>query len=293
MAMTVRSLHLYPVKGCRGVDVDRLHLDGIGPAGDRRWQVVDTERSPVTQRTKPALATIEVEPTAEGLRLSAAGHGSIEVRQPGAGGDAEQIEVAAKVAAGVTVGDAGDEATAWLAGVLGTPSRLVAMIDATDIRFPDSFDPWGQGVSFVDAAPIVIANQASLDWLTDRAAEPFGMDRFRANVVVGGAEPWVEDTWQTGTVGQTEFRAELPWPRCAVPQVDQETGDRMREPALVLRANRWCDAAPTVPKAFRGAIEGNALFAIGCAIGPAGAAISVGDELTVTSTGEPVIQPPA
>jgi len=290
MAMTVQSLHLYPIKGCRGLDVDRITIDEIGPVGDRRWQVVDAERAPVTQRTVPALATIEVEPMAGGLRLGADGHHSIEVADPGPG--STEIEVAAKVAAGVTVGDGGDEAAGWLTEVLGEPARLVAMVETSDVRFPPSVDPWGQGVSFVDAAPIVIANRASLDWLTERSSAPFGMDRFRANVVIDGAEPWVEDTWRTATIGAAEVRAELPWPRCAVPQVDQVTGERTREPALILKQHRWCDEAPTVAEPFRGAIEGNALFAVGCAVGPDGVSIAIGDELTVSSEREPVIQPP-
>lgn len=292
--MTVRSLHLYPIKGCRGIDVDRIEIDGIGPVGDRRWQVVDAERRPVTQRTVPALATIEVEPLPGGLRLSAEGHGRIEVPDPGplpADGSAE-IVVAAKVAREVTAGDGGDEAAAWLTAVLDAPVRLVVMVDATDVRFPPAVDPWGQGVSFVDAAPIVIANQASLDWLTGRASEPFGMDRFRANVVIDGADPWVEDTWRTATIGAAEVRVELPWPRCAVPQVDQVTGQRTKEPALVLKEHRWCDAAPAVAEPFRSAIEGNALFAVAGAIGPVGASIGIGDELAITSHRDPVIQAP-
>lgn len=289
MAITVRSLHLYPVKACRGIDVDRLTVGPTGPVGDRVWQVVDGDATPMTQRTVPALATIAVEPIDGGLRLAAEGNGSIEVATP----TTATTEVAAKVAAGVSVGDAGDEAAAWLARVVDRPARLVALVDASDIRFPVSIDPWGHGVSFVDAAPIVVANQASADWLAERASEPFGMDRFRANVVVDGAEPWAEDTWQRFTVGPAELRGELPWPRCAVPQVDQVTGERMGEPAKVLRAHRWCSEAPTVAEAFRGAIEGNALFAIGCDIGPVGVELAVGDEVTIAATGDPVLAPPA
>ena len=49
-----------------------------------------------------------------------------------------------------------------------------------------------------------------------------------------------------GGGSSTSLTAELPWPRCAVPQVDQVSGQRHKEPALALKAHRWCTEAPTL-----------------------------------------------
>lgn len=198
MAVTVGSLHVYPVKACRGVGVDRLTIGPTGPIGDRCWQVVDDEGRPLTQRAAPRLATVEVEmgeveTGVGGLRLEAAGHGAVEVAVPGP--DPPVVEVESWVAPLVVAADGGDEAARWLAGLLGRPARLVGMTATTDIRLPEPIELWGHGISFVDAAPVLVANRASCDWLVARASEPFGIDRFRANVVVSGAEPWAEDTW--------------------------------------------------------------------------------------------------
>lgn len=301
MTITVASLHVYPVKGCRGVEVERFTIDETGPRHDRLWQVVDDEASPITQRQCPELATIEVELNDDGgLGLSCDGHGAVEVSAPAA--DAAPVDARSLLGWRIQVGDAGDEVATWLSDLLGRPARLVAQIDETDLRVPPSIDLWGHKISFADAAPILVANQASCDWLAERASEPFGIDRFRANIIVTGAEPWAEDTWASITVGgrdgdddggsSTSLTAELPWPRCAVPQVDQVSGQRHKEPALALKAHRWCTEAPSLPDAYRRMVEGNGLFGVACDA-PAGSTVRVGDEVRVDATRDPVLAPPA
>ena len=293
MAIVVESLHIYPIKACRGVSVERITIGATGPVGDRRWQVVDSGTAPVTQRTVPELATVEVEVLPGGLRLSAPGRDPIDVGDPGPAGASEAVSVRPLVGATVEAADAGDDAAAWLSAVVGQPVRLAAMTDDTDRRLPDAIDLWDHALSFVDAAPVLVANDASAGWLIERAREPFGMDRFRPNIVVDGAEPWAEDTWADFTIGPARFTAGLPWPRCAVPQVDQRTGERHKEPAVVLKAHRWCDSAPGLRAALRPMVEGSALFGIACDVGPIGVEIAIGDELTVLSTVEPVLAPPS
>lgn len=292
MQIVVESLHLYPIKACRGIRVDRMTMGPTGPVGDRRWQVVDAEAAPVTQRTAPALATVEVAVIEGGLRLSAPGHDPIDVADPGSARSSDPVTVRPLVGAPVQAADGGDDAGAWLSDLVEQPVRLAAMTAETDIRLPEVIDLWGHALSFVDAAPVLVANQASLRWLVERAGEPFGMDRFRPNIVVDGAQPWAEDTWAEFTIGEAHFTAGLPWPRCAVPQVDQVTGERHKEPAVVLKAHRWCDSAPGLRDTLRPMVEGNALFAVACDTGPVGAEVAVGDEVTVAATADPLLAPP-
>ncbi len=77
------------------------------------------------------------------------------------------------------------------------------------------------------------------------------MDRFRPNLVVTGAEPWAEDTWDQFEIGEASLRGIVPWPRCTIPQVDQQTAERHKEPAKVLKKHRWCTSAPSIPGDFR------------------------------------------
>jgi uncharacterized protein YcbX len=81
-------------------------------------------------------------------------------------------------------------------------------------------------------------------------------------------------------------------PRCRVPQVDQDTGERQREPALALRAHRWCADAPSVPAGWRGFFQGKSLFGLGATIAAPGTVVRVGDALEVHTATAPLIPPP-
>ena len=58
MAETLTAIHVYPVKSCRAVPLDRVEIVSTGLRGDRLFQVVDAEGNPVTQRQQPMLATV-------------------------------------------------------------------------------------------------------------------------------------------------------------------------------------------------------------------------------------------
>lgn len=286
---TVSALHLYPIKSCGGLAVETATVSATGLDGDRQWQV-SSGGVPVTQRQKAVLATVRPEPIEGGLRLAAPGRPTIEVARP----EAPDAETKVLIGVPVPVGDAGDEAAAWFAALLEDPdARLHALAPATGLRIPASIDVFDQPIAFGDLAPVLVTNTASLQWLVERADETFTMDRFRANIVIDTDDPFVEDTWARFSVGPAELRAGMAWPRCAIPQVDQESGERHKEPARVLAAHRKVQEAPDLPDGLRGVVEGSAIFGIGCAIGPEGTPISVGDALEVQTTLAPLLAPPS
>ena len=289
---TLTGITVHPIKGCRRVELEAATVTATGLEGDRAWQVVtapddaDALGEAVTQRRNAALATVAPVPIDGGLTISAPGVGTIDVQRP----DVNDVTVRALIGDEVACADAGDEAAGFFSKVLGFPARLAALT-------PESSRPMrlfrGRLTGFADAAPVLVANTASLDDLVARASEPFGIERFRANLIVTNDDPWSEDTWTEFSIGDAELSARVVWPRCAVPQIDQDTGERHREPALVLRKHRWCDSAEGFSPGMRNMLEGNAMFGVACTIDPEGTVLSVGDSVTVTATGPPLLAPPS
>ena len=284
----VASIYIHPVKSCRRVEVDHAEVSRYGLLGDREWQVQGPAGQLMTQRKFPSMARVQPVPIPGGLRLTCDGLPDLEVQRP------DRVDTEGNTMTGrVPVADAGDEAAAWLERALSIGCRLTTIASGYE-RSPliGGDDPFAQQVAFVDAAPIHLISAASYRFLLDAAREPFPIERFRPNLVVDGCEPWEEDTWRSVSVGSAELRVVMPWPRCAVPQIDQDTGARHREPAVVLKRHRWCTDASSVPPAWQPVLAGNALFGVAASITPSGARITRGDPIEVHATGGPLLVAP-
>lgn len=280
---TLAAIHIHPVKSCRAVALDEATVAETGLAGDRLFQVIGADGAPITQRQHRVLATVQPTLVDGGLRLEADAAGAVEVVTPSvADRDATNL-----LGMPIRVGDAGDEAADWFTSLLGEPARLVALTADHELVIPG----FGFRTSLADAAPVLIANEASAAWLVERASEAFGIDRFRPNLTVEGVAPWDEETWRRATIGAVEATLALPWPRCAIPQIDQQTAERHQEPARVLRAHRWC-AAGSLDDPALGFLEGNGLFGMASSLGPVGTTVRVGDPVTVTDRGPALLAPP-
>ncbi len=226
MPLTLASLHVYAVKGCRGTSPASAVAQLRGFAGDRRWMIVDDAGRFISQRSHPALALLEAELTAQALALGAADRPVLSIPL-----DADGSPVRTGAAREATVWDdtvpvvdAGDFAAAWLHNVLGTPARLVHMPAATHRAVDPRYGAPGDEVSFADGYPYLLVSTASLADLNARLKRPLPMDRFRPNLVVDGCAPEAEDGWRRIRIGSVNFRLVKPCTRCTVTTIDQATG---------------------------------------------------------------------
>jgi len=241
--MRVASVHIYPVKGCHRVDLDRSPVEPWGLAGDRRWLIVDADTGrAVTQRDTTRLTQLHPQLTSAGLRLMTPGRAALFVPPP-VDGELTQVTVWRFTGAAALAGPAADD---WLTAALDRKVRLVWLDDPTRRAVNPDYGRADDRVSFADGYPLLLANSASLDALNDAIAEggslegPLPMTRFRPNVVITGAPPWTEDTWTGGRIriGAVTFRVPKPCDRCVVTTTDQETGERGREPLRTLARHR-------------------------------------------------------
>jgi len=231
----VTSLHVYPVKSCRGIALDRAEVTATGFRWDRRWMVVDSDGGFLSQRTHPALATVSTRLEDDRLILSAPSQPVLEVSlaEPAEGTLPVTIWDDPATAAGE-----GEAAAAWFSSLLATPCALVRQQQDT----PRPVDPRYAGpddvVGFADGYPFLLISQSSVDDLNDRLPTPVSADRFRANIVVDGCPAYAEDEWTVLRIGSVPFRVAKPCARCSIVGTDQRDGSRDREPLATLAEYR-------------------------------------------------------
>jgi uncharacterized protein YcbX len=138
--------------------------------------------------------------------------------------------------------DAGAEAATWFSKLLGFRCKLVQMPEEESRFANPKYAPQNSPVSFVDAYPVLLMTEASVDDLNGRLQEPVPMNRFRPNVVISGSAAYEEDTWHSVKIGSVSFLVAKPCVRCAVPTVDQDTGDSGKEPIRTLSTYRTFDS---------------------------------------------------
>ena len=159
---------------------------------------------------------------------------------------------------------------------------LVYMKDLRQVQNRNEPSEFRTVVGFADAYPIHLVHDASLQDLG--LGSGISMDRFRGNIIVGRSEdesnsPWVEDSWARIHIqGAGHFRVVSRMVRCAVPNVDQQSGAVGREPYTSMLSTRRIDVgAPKHP-----------CFGMSLVPEPEtiGKQISVGALVTVVETGE-------
>jgi uncharacterized protein len=252
------SIHIYPLKAARVVDLAESVVEPWGLAGDRRWLLVDEDGRFVSQREEPSLAcvTVTYAPPDGRITVSAPGRpsGRITVSAPGRPGcrvdppalkrGAEMLKVTvwSSIVLAATAGPAAD---AWFSAYLDRTVRLVHLDDPTRRPVDPEYGRDGDTVSFADGYPLLLTSTGSLDelnrWLTDDGEQPVPMTRFRPSAVVTGVPPWAEDHWRRIRIGPVAFRVVKPCGRCVVTTTDQLTGARGSQPLKMLGRHRNLD----------------------------------------------------
>jgi uncharacterized protein YcbX len=243
MPATVQSLHVYPVKGLKGIDVQEARCTDRGFEHDRRFMVVDPGGVFLSQRSHPKMATVWTDLAGDALELAAPDMAPIEVPLRPRGPAALRVQVWRSTVQAVHVSP---EADAWLTRYLGLGCRLVYMPDESErLSNPEYAGP-GKRVGFADGYAYLVIGRASLEDLNARLAGrghgPLPMNRFRPNIVVAGTAPYAEDGWRDARIGAATIRGVKPSGRCEVTTTDQSTGEVTgAEPLATLATYRMSD----------------------------------------------------
>jgi uncharacterized protein YcbX len=237
--MRVASLHVYPVKGARGIALERAEVLTAGIRHDRRFMVLDAGGTIVTQREHPRMALVEV----------ALGDGRMTLFAPGStaratvplepDGPLRRVRIWNDEVDAV---DVSGEAAAFFSEHLAQRCSVVFM--PYDVLRPVE-EPYGRPedrVGFADAYPLLVASLASLADLNARleatGSSPVPMDRFRPSIVVEGGDPYAEDRATRMRIGSLVVRTPKRCSRCQVTTVDQKTAEKGKEPLKTLATYR-------------------------------------------------------
>ncbi|MGZ9223406.1 MAG: MOSC domain-containing protein [Anaerolineales bacterium] len=230
--ITLSSLIYYPIKACRGFEVDSSHIERMGLEHDRRMMVVTPEGEFLTQREHPRLALVIPRLDNGTLTLSASDFDSTQLAVQSTG---TPWPVNIWKSEGVQAIDQGNEAAQWFSAWLGTPVRLVHIADGYLRRINEKYVVSSDDhTGFADGYPILLASEASLQDLNSRLETPVPMNRFRPNLVVKGCGAFAEDTWTRVRIGKVELAVVKPCDRCVVTTIDKETLERSKEPLKTL-----------------------------------------------------------
>lgn len=247
---TIEALWIYPVKSMRGIQLRNCEITPEGLANDRHWMVIDEKGVFVSQRKLPSMTHINVTLTQTGIRLSHQEHGSVEVTKSEC-----HNEIPAKVwSSEVVTLLAPSHINQWLNKAL--PSKHTLSLVALKPSFRRELDPQRFGnhtTYFADAAPLLIANLASLDALNDylkhtKQLPALSMERFRPNVVVSGLPAFAEHKIKRLTFTGGEIKLIDHCQRCSMITVDPATAT-LENTADIFTSLASLNPMPNQPKA--------------------------------------------
>ncbi|XP_015212667.2 molybdenum cofactor sulfurase isoform X1 [Lepisosteus oculatus] len=249
---TLTNIFLYPIKSCAAVEVREWPIGERGLLYDRIWMVVNVNGVCLSQKQEPKLCLIRPHISLQHskLSLSAEGMSLISVPLEGSSQEKQTVQVCQTKVCGdrVQTVDCGDEVAGWISEFLGKTCRLIRQRAdfSRNVKKGHLQGESRTSLSLVNEAQYLMINRASIQLLQDHITSRSDsstclqfnteqlIERFRANLVVSGKEPFEEDNWTKVTVGQTPFQVVGQCNRCQMIGIDQKTGDRSRELLLSL-----------------------------------------------------------
>jgi len=226
--MTVARIDIRPLKGGRtvlfstaGDKVEAVHVDRSGPFLDHWWMVVDERGRSIDQVKYPKLATVQPMMTKSGVLLLAA-PSMPRVSMPGLDhhhGTVIKVLMGKEQCDGI---DQGDAVAKWMSKLLGRPSRVARIPLGGRRRESTSLGRWF-AVNYT-WWPFHIITAESLEAINACLAKPIPADRFRATLVIVGAQKaYDEDDWRLIKIGDLILEFGKKCERCGVIQIDEET----------------------------------------------------------------------
>jgi uncharacterized protein YcbX len=233
----ISEIRIYPIKSGQPVSLDSVSINPMGLAGDREFAFVQNGER-IGQKQIREILHIGSERVGEHkIRLTFPGKQAFDLDTRVTGFE-ESITLYSK---SITILDMGNEVACWATDALGEQVRLARVKSGADwfLPLPEFSLVHGKEQNkFVDAAPILLTNESSLEELNSRMDAPIPMDRFRANIVVTGLDAYLEDELPHYDFPGIRLERVTVCERCIMTTIDQTTGDTTKDPLNTLARYR-------------------------------------------------------
>jgi len=232
--MRISSINIYPIKGMGGISLTQCQTEQQGFQYDRRWMLVTPDGTFISQRTHKALVHCHLSINETHIHVDHLGN-NIDIPLNEVSEEAMEVSVFEHTMIAQIVNKKFDD---WFSEQIGTVVRLVKVTAKTNRIKELIKGPKQTKVSFADGYPYLILGTASLEKLNSKLDAPILMNRFRANIIVDTTIAHEEDDWDIITIGAVQMQVIKPSARCEVITINQESGERGKEPLKTLATYR-------------------------------------------------------
>jgi len=237
--LKLSEIFIYPIKSLGGISLDSAIVEERGLKYDRRFLLVDENKTFMTQRDFPQMALLKPSFGENGFDIfNKKDNSSTFIPFETYSTEIRKVQVWDDFCNAVHVNK---DLDTWFSNALDLKCSLVYMPNDERRIVEKNYIEEDHIVSFADAYPFLIIGQASLDDLNSRLETPLPINRFRPNFVFTGGKPYEEDNWKDFKIGDAKFKAVKPCARCVITTTNQETAERSNEPLKTLSEYRKVD----------------------------------------------------
>lgn len=225
MPIRITELVTYPVKSLQGISLQSSPVENMGLRYDRRWALVDSAGDVLTARDFPQLLTLQTTINTHGIEVSdpLGSSALIPFKHPASSG-VRTVRVNGIAVSGQIVDSSLNR---YFSDFLDEFCYLVQVTEPSGRAVLTRHGGLaGDVVAFADECPLLLTNEASLAALNAQLDRVVSMRQFRPNLVVAGADAFVEEGWSFVQTQACDFTVPQTCKRCGIATLDPQSGER-------------------------------------------------------------------
>lgn len=216
--INVSRLYIHPVKSMKGIRLSQAFARESGFTFDRDFMITTPEGTFLTARKFPILLCFIPTVMTNGIYIQAPDGEGIAITYQDFTSLLQPTEVWGNH---FTAYVAPDEINQWFSRYLNIEVQLRWTGEKPTRRVKKNPET---AVSFADGYPYLLINEASFQYLQQRCPASINIEQFRGNILITGAKPFEEDTWQTIRIGSVVMDLMKPCSRCIMTTISIDKG---------------------------------------------------------------------